>query len=680
MDKINFTIDGRPAQAGPGQTILEAAEAIGVKIPTLCRVGRISKTTSCFVCVVKDSKTGRFMPSCSACPSEGMTIESDSEEVRDMRRTALNLLLSEHSGDCEAPCTIACPAHAKVEEYVRAGREGKFLDALKIIKERIPLPMSIGRVCPRFCEKDCRKNVVGEPVAINEFKRLAADLHYDDYLEELPEPTGAKVAIIGAGPAGLGAAYFLRLQGVESVVFEQHDEPGGMLRYGIPEFRLPKEILAREIEHFRRMGVDIRCGRKIGGDFTVEKLEQDYDAVVAAIGCWKPSPMRVEGEELAEQGIDWLCKVAVNDYEYENPGVTVVIGGGSTAMDCCRTPLRLGAPSVTCVYRRTEKEMPAERLEVEEAIEEGVEFQFLTAPVKLARRDDGKLLLTCQKMALGEPDASGRRRPVPIENSEFDITADTVIAAIGQKTDAAAGLETNRWGDVDVDEDTGRMGGGKIFAAGDCATGAATVVEAVAGARKAANAIADMLAGRECRGTPVINVSRGHWRSLMKDDLVFLSDKVSEQSRVKPEFIDMERRKNSFDELFPTFTAEQLHREGQRCIECGCTAKSDCKLKAHSEEYGAKPDAIGGEKVMNGYDNRHPSIIHDRGKCVKCGVCVKICAEIVNKSLLSQKNRGFATKVETAFGRVLPDSCSECGACVEECPVGALDWKNKTLG
>ncbi|WP_273305919.1 2Fe-2S iron-sulfur cluster-binding protein [Victivallis lenta] len=227
---IEFILDGRTVTAEPGQTILEVATANGIKIPTLCRESRISKTTSCFVCVVRDRKTGRYMPSCAAVPAPGQEIEASSPEVLDMRKTALSLLLSEHTGDCEAPCTMACPAHANVEEYVRAGRKGEFLHSLQIIKKRIPLPMSIGRVCPRFCEKDCRRNVYGEPVAINDFKRLAADLYYDEYMEELPELTGKKVAIVGAGPGGLSAAYYLRLEGIESTIFEAQPKAGGMLR------------------------------------------------------------------------------------------------------------------------------------------------------------------------------------------------------------------------------------------------------------------------------------------------------------------------------------------------------------------------------------------------------------------------------------------------------------------
>ena len=288
MPDINFIIDGKPQTAAPGETILSVARRMGLDIPTLCYNQKISRTTSCFVCVVKDLKTGRFLPSCSACPSEGQQIDASSEEVQDMRRTALNLLLSEHTGDCEAPCTMACPAHASVEEYVREGRKGNFLESLKIIKKRIPLPMSVGRVCPRFCEKDCRKNIFGAAVSINDFKRLAADLHYDTYMEELPALNGKKVAIVGAGPAGFAAAYDLRLAGVSVTMFDKQPEAGGMLRYGIPEFRLPKDTLRRELEHFKKMGVTWECGRELGKNLSLDELKKSYDRGQELEGLQEP--------------------------------------------------------------------------------------------------------------------------------------------------------------------------------------------------------------------------------------------------------------------------------------------------------------------------------------------------------------------------------------------------------
>lgn len=675
MSTVKMKIDGIEVTAEKGSTILEAARSIGKEIPTLCFNDKVSHNTSCFVCVVKDAKSGRFLPSCAARVAEGLEIDVETDEVLDMRTTCLNLLLTEHSGDCEAPCTIACPAHAQVEEYVRLGKEGKHLEGLKVIKERIPLPISIGRVCPRFCEKDCRRNVEDKPVAINEFKRTAADLHYGSYMEEMKPLTDKKVAIVGAGPAGLSVAYYLRIEGVASDIFDMNPKAGGMIRYGIPEYRLPKETLDFEIDHFNKMGnINFFFNKKLGKDIQLSELQAKYDAVAICIGSWKSSSARIEGEEHAAGGIQWLENIAKNDWSGENPGKVIVIGGGNTAMDCLRTSVRLGSDDVNCYYRRTEKEMPAEDIEIHEAKEEGVNFHFLVAPVSL-RKENGKSFLKCQKMELGAPDASGRRRPVPIEGSEFEAEADLVIGAIGQKTDAPEGIPTNKWGDVDVDEKNCFVTD-KVFASGDCVSGPATVVEAVAGARRTALSILSFFKGEKFEEPGLINVSRGHWNHLSKDDLVFVG-KPEGYERRELRLIQVEERMTTFKEVSYSFTPEELHEEGKRCYECSCTDKHECKLKEYSEMFGATTEAIVGEKLPVKYDARHPEIIMDPGKCIKCGVCVKLSKEVVNNQILTFLNRGFSTKIGTGLGKPLTAPIDELKLYVENCPVGALGIKEK---
>ena len=675
MAKINLKIDGKEIQAEEGQSILEVAEENGIEIPTLCYHEELSLTTSCYLCMVKDKNTGNYIPSCSANIADGMDIDASSDDIFDMRQTTLNLLLSEHTGDCDAPCTMACPAGIQIEEYLRAARKGDFLESLKIIKEKLPLPMSIGRVCPRFCEEDCRRNVVDEKaVNINDVKRFVADMHYEEYLEDLPELNDKKVAIVGAGPAGYSIAYYLRLKGIRSDLYDKMPKPGGMLRYGIPEYRLPKDILDTELAHFDKMGgIEVHCNQELGKDIELAQLKEEYDAVAIAIGSWTSRSMRTEGEELAEGGIEYLEDLALNDWQREDPGETIIIGGGNTAMDCARSSVRLTDKTVHVYYRRTEKQMPADEVELVEAREENVDFRFLTQPIKL-REENGKKILTCIKMELGEKDASGRRRPIPIDGSEFEVEADTVIAAIGQSTDTPEGIPTNRWGDVHVNEEDYHVED-NMFSAGDCVTGPATVVEAIGAGRQTANSIEAFFEGEQYEKDYIINVSRGHWQDLTEEELVFVKDPVK-RDRAALEYISEEKRVSTFAETNKTLTAQEVQEEAERCIECSCSYKEDCKLKDYSEEYRADPEAMVGEKIHFDYDMRHPEIIRDPGKCIKCEACIKVCKEVVNEYLLEFKDRGYYTNVGTEFGKPLPTDCRDCGECIDICPVGALDWKS----
>jgi glutamate synthase (NADPH) small chain len=391
-------------------------------------------------------------------------------------------------------CTATCPAHMDIPLYIKAIRDNDMELGLNLLYHTNPVPETCGRICPETCATiACALRHNGDAIAISWLKRYIADQIPFDKYKMILESDGLtelnkKVAIIGAGPAGLSIAYYLRLKGIASDIYEMMPKGGGMMRYGIPEYRMPKTLLDDEVGYIEKMdGINIFYNKKVGKDIQMAQLKSKYDAVAVTVGSWKPSGLRTKGEELAEGGIHFLEKIAKNDWSGENPGETIVIGGGNTAMDCVRTSIRLGSPKVICMYRRTQNEMPAEDIEIKEAMEEGVIFEFLRAPVSL-REEDGKKILTYIDMKLGEPDDTGRRRPQPIEGTESEVTADLVIAAIGQKTVAPEGVKTNKWGDLDCDKETGFVED-NVFTAGDCATGPSTVIEAVGFAKRTALAI-----------------------------------------------------------------------------------------------------------------------------------------------------------------------------------------------
>ena len=332
---------------------------------------------------------------------------------------ALELLLSDHEGDCKAPCSLNCPAGTDCQGYVGLIANGQYREAVKLIKEKVPLPASIGRICPHPCEQACRRKMVEDPVAIAHLKSFAADLDLRSWAPYQPEcapDTHRKISIVGGGPAGLTAAYFLRTMGHSVAIYDAMPKMGGMLRYGIPQYRLPKEVLDQEIAAIANLGVTMINNAKIGDGITLDELREGSDAVLVAIGAWTSSSMSVPGESLngVMGGIDFLRHVALNEPSGIGERVAVV-GGGNTAMDACRTAVRMGAKEVYIIYRRTRDEMPADALEIAQAEEEGVAFKFLTNPVEILGAGGSVRGVRLQQMALGEPDASGRRRPVPVE-------------------------------------------------------------------------------------------------------------------------------------------------------------------------------------------------------------------------------------------------------------------------
>ena len=506
MATVTLTIDGRTATVDEGRTVLEAARSLGIEIPTLCHVEGLEPVSACFLCCVQVEGTRTLSPSCALPAADGMVVTTASDDIRAARRTALELLLSDHAGECVAPCAARCPAGLDVPGFVYEIASGENGRAIARIHERLSLPGALGRVCPRLCEESCRRcDWDHEGLAIGALHRHAADRNLEAASPSLPRPgrpTGKSVAIVGAGPAGLTAAFYLLQQGHACTLFDAHPLPGGMLRYGIPEYRLPRAALDAEIRVIAQLGAAFRMNRHWGRDFSLADLRREHDAVFLAIGAQLSSRLHCEGAELALSGIGFLREVA----EGARPDLgrrVVVIGGGNTAMDCARTARRLGA-EVRVLYRRTRREMPCLMEEVEGAEAEGVAVEVLVAPVRVERGGDGRALrLVCQRMELGEPDASGRRRPVPIAGSDFPVECDAVIAAVGQSVDreraGAEGLALTDRG-LAADPRTLATSLPGVFAGGDAVLGADLAVRAVAAGRVAAVSIDQYLSGRPVTG------------------------------------------------------------------------------------------------------------------------------------------------------------------------------------
>ncbi len=675
MEMINLTINGQNVTAPAGSTILEAARKNGIYIPTLCYDEAVEVYGACGLCVVEAEGVPKLLRSCSAKISEGMVIHTESERVVKSRKIAMELLMSAHDGDCIAPCQLACPANTDCQGYVGLIANGKFEDALKLIKNTNPLPASIGRVCPHPCEKACRRGKVEEPINIAQLKFFAADLDLkgEKYLPACAKATGKKVAIVGGGPAGLTAAYYLRTLGHEVTVFDMMDKMGGMLRYGIPQYRLPKELLDSEIAFIEKLGVRLVNNVKFGKDITLDMLKSVNDAVILAPGAWKSSPMRVKGEDIngVYGGIDFLRSVIQGNPVPIGEKVAVC-GGGNTAMDACRTAVRLGAKEVYVIYRRTEKEMPAEEIEIKESKEEGVIYKFLTNPVEI-HEENGKVCgMTLQLMELGEPDASGRRKPVAIDGKTEYLPLDSVIMAIGQKLDPTdfSVVELTDRGTILADEDDFKTNIDGVFAIGDATNkGASIAIAAIGEADRCVKSVDAYLKGEELDFTP-------KYISKRDDERIDVSGKET-KPRVVADVLDADVRKNNFDEVSLGLTVEQAKKEAERCLECGCREYFKCKLLQVAQSYDIHPERFAGEMPQKYTRDENAFIERNTAKCILCGLCVRSCKEVMDISAIGLLGRGFKTSVSPAFALPLDQTkCTNCGLCVKLCPTGALTEKS----
>lgn len=523
----------------------------------------------------------------------------------------------------QAPCRTSCPAGTNVQGYVQMVKQGKYQEALNIIMERLPLPGVLGRVCPHPCETGCRRALIDSPIAIRELKRFAAD-HGD--LAKVPWPDipdrGERAAVIGSGPAGLTVAYYLRRHGIQVTLFEAMEKPGGMLRAGIPDYRLPPDLLDREIDHILDKGVELRCTMRLGRDMTLASLQQEgFDAVFLGLGTHSPVKMNIVNDEFSGvvDAVDFLRTVNFHRKRY-GMSTAVVIGGGNVAMDAARVCLRSGAEKAIVVYRRTEQEMPADHEEILGAKQEGIEFIFLATPVSVTT-DSGRVSgLECLVNEPGPEDESGRRRPVPRPGSEFVIPCDMIIPAIGQALtmdffDRELQPEMTAAGTLQVNPVTMETSIQGVFAAGDAVTGPATVVEAVAAGHRAVNGILSHLGLTEIgAGENATEANRE------RQDWVPLPTGMAPVPRAVSRSLDPGGRLASFEEVDTGLDSASALQEAERCINCGgCCECMQCVTACqpgaidHGQEDRITTFPVGSIITATGFDPMNPEKIYQYG-------------------------------------------------------------------
>ena len=544
-------------------------------------------------------------------------------------------------GDCPqmtpAPCQMACPAGIDVPGYVALIGQKRFTEAIELIRHDNPLPWVCGLVCTRPCESRCVRARIDTPIAIKTLKAFAAQMALTHTRPDTAAvtPSKQKICVVGAGPAGLSAAYYLAQSGYRVQVIEAQSVAGGMIFLGIPRYRLPADVITREVDELRALGVEFRFNTRFGADVNLTSLQAEgFEAFFMAIGAHKSYKLGIIGETDFPQileAVDFLRDVALGDENAPGKNI-VVVGGGNVAIDAARTCIRLGCAQVTIAYRRTRNEMPADHEEIEQALEEGVDLKYLTVPIEVTGADNRVSALTCLKARLVAMEGRNRMSPVPIEDSRFDIEADVVIAAIGQQVDSASlagcdGLAVSRRKTIKIDPVTMATNIDGVFAAGDAVSGPATVVEAIGGGKRAAQAIERYLTGLSQPKQMPLPVRRTR--------IDFLPSSAKEQATLKRpamNMLEMSRRLNTFDLVELGFSENDAVREARRCLRCDV--------------------------------------------CIRCGECVRICKDEMGIGALEL---GFtaAEKVEVPTDFTLTaNKCITCGACAVNCPNDAMQISN----
>ena len=687
---FTLTIDGKTMPAYENQTLLSVAIDNGITdIPNMCDDEKLEPTATCRMCLVHIEGMKQPLPACTTPALPGMVVTTKSDELFHIRRTNLEMLLSDHNAYCQPPCQIDCPTHIDIPGYLELIAEGSMKEAARLVKEVLPFPYILGLTCPAPCQKACRRGLVEEEIAICRMHGHAAETCLLDppipFIKD--PPTGKKIAIVGSGPAGLTCAYYLALKGHYCKVFDMQPQPGGMLRYGIPEYRLTKDMMDRELQHVWDLGVDLQLNVKLNQDFTIDDLyAQGFDAVYLGIGAWTSNPLDVPGED-AEGVVNAIAflaeKVEGKPVPVWEGREVVVLGGGFTTFDCTRTSVRLGA-KVHTGYRRSIKEMTATTDEIEDAQAEGAELMFYVQQTRVIVENGKVAGIEFIRNKLGEPDASGRRRPVPIPGSEFIIKCDTIIPAFGQNPDVSvlpeqSGVKWTKRRTIQTNPHnymTDRWG---VFAGGDAQLGAKTIIECVGQGKLAARSIHAFLNDEDMN-----EVARRLELEERKPDLFDIVPYKPVEPQVKMPWLPYEDRKRNFRLIEQGYMQEQAKREAARCLQCACPAAGQCDLQKYSIEHGLADNRFhdGEPSDYHDYeiDMSHSFILRDPNKCINCTQCVRVCHDVIGPDCYGMFGKGFDTIVSTPFNVSLHDTdCVSCGACVQVCPTGSLMMAERTL-
>ena len=699
---VTLTIDDNEILAEDGLTILEVAKRSDISIPTLCHIKGTISDNPCEICVVQITDfakhglqstlaTEGLFRACVTLAKDGMEISTNSNSVIAHRQDRLATLSQTHFGDCKAPCNLTCPGQINVQGYIAHVAKGEYEEALRVVMERNPVPFSVGRVCPRFCETRCRRILVDEPVSINHLKRFVADWCMSNNIDlALPKdkPTGKKIAVIGGGPAGLTAAFYLTRKGHEVTIFEAEPKLGGALRYGFPEYKVPKEILDFEINTILKMGINIRLSQRWGKDFNLQELkDMGFDATFISIGAGVDAPMDVPctDKEHVYTATDFLHRINEGQ-QLELGQSAAVIGGNNIAMEVARSLRRMGVQQVTVIYPRARIEMPANQRNIREAEKEGVQFLLMASPVGICgiSEEDSRLKLDLIRMKLGEPDKRGKREPIPIPDSTNSISIDTVVSSLGQSAvkdgqftggELEETLKISPQGMFVANPRSSQTSVEGVFAGGDAAIGSKSVIQAVVSARRAANNINSYV--MDVPKDPAdsrFNFTRG--RSF--DDVALKNfDGIGVKLREKMPERPPEVCVQDFDEVKLGFTEKMARREAERCLSCGCTAFDRCDLKRLDIDFNVNINKTGMGKVpVYPVDETHRAIRVDRNKCIYCNRCVRSCEyDALELKVDSLDDLGRPIGLEILFN----DKCVSCGKCVDNCSTGALNKKNRIV-